>query len=145
MNAMSYVAMPRHRDDPHHPDAALLALCAQIDELRVEWQRFWTITTDGAALETEADHAWQDYSDNVWPGVTLSDWNRIAPGDVVGQLRTLRATTPDGLKAKAGAILALNNAATYCDCRNDAAQLWASIVEDAAGPDWPRVGEEAQP
>ena len=128
---------------PVHPDAALLNLCVQIDEMRGEWQRLWLLTSDGPALETEVGRAWQGYSDNVWPGVILSDWNRIAPGDVVGQLRVLRATTPEGLKAKAAAIMALENAATYCDCRNDAAQLWASVVEDAAGDGWPRVGEEA--
>ena len=128
-----------------HPDAALLALCARIDVMRAEWQRLWWLTSNGPALETEADRAWQDYSDTIWPGIGLSDWNRIEPGDAVGELRTLCATTPEGLKAKARAIMALDNAATYSDCRNDAAQLWQSIVEDAAGHDWPRVGEEAQP
>ena len=63
---------------------------------------------------------------------------------MVGQLRVLRATTPEGLRAKARAIMALDSAAIYCDCRNDAAQIWQSIVEDMAGPDWPRVGEGAQ-
>ncbi len=128
-----------------HPDAALLALCASIADMRIEWQRLWLLTSDGPALETEADRAWQAYSDNVWPGIGLSDWNRIEPGDVAGELRALRATTPEGLRAKARAIMALDSAASYCDCRNDAAQLWQSIIEDAAGHDWPRVGEEAQP
>ena len=128
-----------------HPDAALLTLCAQLEAMQAEWQWRWTLTSDGPALETEADRAWQAYSDDVWPGIGLSDWNRIEPGDLAGELRALRATTPEGLKAKARAIMALDHAATYCDCRNDAAQLWQSIIEDVAGPCWSRVGEEAQP
>jgi hypothetical protein len=62
-----------------------------------------------------------------------------------GRLRTLRAITPEGLKAKARAVMALDNAASYCDCRNDAAQIWVSVIADAAGHDWQRVGEEASP
>ena len=130
-----------------HPNAALLALCAHLDAMRAEWQRLWLLTSDGPDLATKADRAWQEYSDSTWPGIAVSDHvlNRLHLTDLPGRLRTLRAVTPEGLKAKARAVMALDNAASYCDCRNDAAQIWESIVADAAGHDWPRVGEEASP
>jgi hypothetical protein len=79
-------------------------------------------------------------SPSLTPGL-----EHLLPTDLPGRLRTLRAITPEGLKAKARAVMALDNAASYCDCRNDAAQIWVSVIADAAGHDWQRVGEEASP
>ena len=127
-----------------HPDAALLALCVHLEGMQREWQSLYDATSDQAELTTPADHAWNDYSNDVWPGIGLSDWNRVEPGDQGGELRLLPAITPEGLKAKARAVMALNSAASYCDCRNDAAQLWEAVVADAAGPDWQRMGDDAR-
>ena len=129
-----------------HPDATLLALCARLGEMQAEWQRLWTLTSDGPAIETEADRIWQDYADNVWPGVNISHWDaeRRRPDDLPAKLLTFRATTPEGLQAKAAAILALDDAAGYqSDYRNDAIELWLSLGIDAAGPARRLVGEEA--
>ncbi len=49
------------------PDAALLARCAQLEEMQDEWQRLYDATSDEDELTTPADHAWQAYSDDVWP------------------------------------------------------------------------------
>jgi hypothetical protein len=62
-----------------HPDAALLALCARLEGKRAEWQRLWLLTSDGPGLATEADHAWQAYSDTAWPGIAVSDPRAGAP------------------------------------------------------------------
>ena len=129
-----------------HPDAALLALCARLEAMQAEWQRLWALTSDGPAIETDADQAWQDYADNVWPGVTISHWDpeRRRPNDLPAKLLTLQATTPEGLQAKAAAILALDDAAGYqFDYRNDAIELWQSLGIDAAGSARRMLGEEA--
>lgn len=54
------------------------------------------------------------------------------PADLLGNLVDLPATTPAGLRAKAAAILAAEDAATFCDGRDDAWQLAASVLHDAA-------------
>ena len=87
-------------------------------------------------LTTPADHAWQAYSDTVWPGLNFTTWRREGrdPADMPGRLLDLPATTPAGLQAKAAAVLAIDEAASYLtDCRNDTAELWASVIRDAAG------------
>ena len=48
-----------------HPDAALFALCAQMEQMQVEWQRLYDATSDEDDLTTPADFAWQAYSDTV--------------------------------------------------------------------------------
>ena len=66
--------------DACHPDRALLDLCDWLTLLQEEWQRLYEATSNADELTTAVDHAWQDYSDNVWPGIGLSDWNRIRAG-----------------------------------------------------------------
>ena len=46
-----------------HVDADLFALCAQLEDMRAEWQRLYDATSDADELTTPADHAWQAYSD----------------------------------------------------------------------------------
>jgi hypothetical protein len=111
---------------PPSPDAELLAVCARLHQMQAEWQRLYDATSDAAELTTPADYAWQAYSDHVWPGGVVAD-------ALPAQLTTLRATTWAGLQAKAAAILALDNAANYCDGRADHAELSRSLIEDVAG------------
>ncbi len=113
-----------------HPDAALLVLCARLEEMQAEWQRLYDLTSEEDELTTAADHAWQTYSAELWPGLRLSPWSRKErdPVDIPGRLVDLPATTSEGLRAKAAAVLALDEAAGYLtDCRNDSAELWQSV------------------
>ena len=131
-----------------NPDAALLALCAQLEEMQAEWQRLYDATSDEADLTTPADFAWQAYSDTVWPGLNFTTWRREGrdPADEPGCLLDLPATTPAGLQAKAAAVLAIDEAASYLtDCRNDSAELWQSVIRDAAGPAHRPLGADAAP
>ena len=79
-------------------DADLLVLCAQLDTMQAEWQRLYDATSDAGPLTTPADRAWQDYSDNVWPGVRIAIWGNRPPhpNDMPSRLRTIRATTAEG-------------------------------------------------
>ncbi|MGI4945582.1 MAG: hypothetical protein ACRYHQ_34305 [Janthinobacterium lividum] len=127
-------------------DAELLMLCARLDELRAEWQRLYDATSDLPELTTPADHAWQDYSDNAWPGVALAviagGSKPRDPADLPARLHDLLATTPEGRAAKAAAILALDEAAAYCDCRDDICQLYATMLRDVAGAAYRPLGED---
>ena len=117
------------------PDTALLALCVSLKEMQAEWQRLYDATSDSGPLTTPADHAWKAYSDDMWPGIRISTWGDrpLHPDDVPGRLRTVRATTAEGKVAKARAILALDEASAYLDCRDDAIDLMLSLVRDVAG------------
>lgn len=130
-----------------HPDAALLALCAQLTGMQAEWQRLYDATSDSGPLTTNADHVWRAYSDDVWPGVRISTWSDKPPhpDDVPGRLRTIRATTSEGQVAKARAILAMEEAAGYVDCRDDAIELMHSLVRDVAGIEVHGLGADAPP
>ena len=128
-----------------HPDADLLALCAQLADMQAEWQRLYDATSDEPDLVTDADREWSHYSNRVWPGVEISTWNDrpLHPYDVPGRLRFLRATTVAGKAAKAAAIIALDEAAAYTDCRDDYCQLAASLMQDVAGIKSHYLGEDA--
>ena len=114
-----------------HPDAVLLALCAQLEEMQTEWQRLYDATSDEDELTTAADHAWQAYSDDVWPRTALQP-KGSSTWDAPALLLTHAATTLKGLQAKAAAILAINAAADFCDLRDDSLDLALSLIRDAA-------------
>lgn len=78
------------------PDAALLALCAELSRRHVEYQRLWSLTPDDGP-ETDADRAFKTYGETVWP--------RCA--DLIARLADLPATTAIGMRAKAAAALAI--------------------------------------
>ena len=65
----------------------------------------------------------------------LADVCGLAPAaDPMRQLLVLPATTPEGLRAKAAAVLALHDAGDYSDGdRTDQWQIMASVLRDAAG------------
>ena len=119
------------------PDAELLAACAQLRGLEDEWNRLYAATTDADELITPADHAWQTFSDDVWPGIALSAQRRRGdardPADLPRRLLELRASTPEGLAAKAAAILALEDAGCWCELRDDSFDFTRSLLKDAAG------------
>jgi hypothetical protein len=127
-----------------HPDADLLALCSQLASLQAEWQCLWGLTTaDGSKVE--ADRALEAYSHDVWSGLGASqcDIGTLCDGDLPRQLYYHRATTPDGLRAKAAAILALDDAANWCDVRGDTFDLMRSLICDAAGDGYQPLGGTA--
>lgn len=131
--------------EPPRPDAELLALCCQLAVMQAEWQRLYDATSDIPELTTPADHAWQDYSDDVWPSVRLAVMvggsKPRDPADLPARLHDLPATTLEGRAAKAAAILALDDAAAYCDSRDDICQLYASILRDVAGVAYRPLGD----
>ena len=114
-----------------HPDAALLALCAQLEGMQQQWQRLYDATSDADELTTPADHAWQVYSEDVWPCTALQPKGSTTQ-DVPALLLTHAATTLKGLQAKAAAILAINAAADFCDLRDNSLDLALSLIRDAA-------------
>ena len=125
------------------PDADLLTLCATLEKMRAEWQRLYDATSEEDELTTPADFAWRNYSDHVWPLVHSNSFT--APAGVVdypAKLLTLRATTPEGIQAKAAAIVAMDEASSYCDGRDDSYALCLSLLRDAASitPQLPGVG-----
>jgi hypothetical protein len=135
---------------PAHPDAELLALCAQLSAMQDEWQRLWVATSDewiGMDQDpiTEADRAWWDYNNNVWPGVYIStsDHSQLDPNDAVRHLFDIHPVTPEGLSAKAAAVLAVDEAASYGDLRNDGYELNLSLIRDVAGLARRPLGEDA--
>ena len=84
----------------------------------------------------------------MWPGLNFNTWRRESrdPADLPGRLVDQPATTPAGLQAKAAAVLAIDEAASYLtDCRNDSAELWASVIRDAAGSAHRPLGADAIP
>ncbi len=116
--------------------------------MQAEWQRLYNATSDDDDLTTPADSAWQAFSDDVWPGVRAASraWrdDHYNPHDLPGQLRHLRATTPEGIAAKAAAILALDDAGAWTDLRDDSYQLNRSLLEDAAGALHTAIGSDAK-
>ena len=124
------------------PDGALFALCAQLEDMRAEWQRLYDATSDEDELTTSADHAWRAYSDDVWPHTALQPKGSTTP-DVPALLLTHPAITLEGLQAKAAAILAINAAADYCDLRDDSLDLLLLLARDVAGLVFRPVGAEA--
>jgi hypothetical protein len=113
--------------------------------MQAEWQRLYDATSGEDELTTAADFAWQDYSDHVWPLVHSNSFTAPAGGvDYPAQLLTLRATTPEGIQTKAAAIIAMDEAATYCDGRDDSYQLCLSLLRNAATSAYQPLGE-AQP
>ncbi len=114
MNAMAPISLA-------HPDADLLALCARLAEMQAEWQRLWEPTSEDWGLDappvTEADHIWLRYNDHVWPGIHISGQTPRHPDDLPAQLLDYRPVTPEGVRAKAAAVLAMEDAACYgADC-----------------------------
>ena len=55
----------------------------------------------------------------------------------------VRATTAEGKAAKERAILALEEASAYLDCRDDAIELMLSLVRDVAGIEAHGLGADA--
>ena len=125
-------------------DADLLALCAQLRVLQTGWQRLWDATSgtpDGE--ESPADLILDRYTAWVWPAVRLSDVSGLtSAADPVRMLLDLPATTPEGLQAKAAAVLALDDAGGYSGCdRSDHWQFVMALVRDAAGSAAMPLGE----
>ena len=118
------------------PDAELLALCVSLKEMQAEWQRLYDATSDSGPLTTPADHAWKEYSDMVWPAIKLASsafHRQPHPDDVPGRLLRICAMTPEGQAAKAAAILALDDVASWCDLRDDSIEMMHSLLRDVAG------------
>lgn len=126
-----------------HADAPLLALCAKLREMQAEWQRRWAATPD-AGGDTPEDRALKEYHDWTWPGVRVSASER-GERDLVRQLLTHRATTPEGRQAKAAVVLATEDAALYCDGdgRDDSLCLVLDVLREAAGDARSPLGDAA--
>ena len=130
-----------------HPDADLLALCARLAELQEEWQRLWQPTSEDWNLDeppkTEADHVWHHFNAHVWPGINIAGDKPRHADDLPGRLLDHRPSTPEGIRAKAAAVLAMEDAACYgADCRDDAWEMFHSVLVDAAGPVRCLMGED---
>lgn len=93
--------------DCAHPDAALLILCDELRILQEEWQRLWDATPEEGEAGP-ADLAWRDYSENIWPGVCLA--YAVREDDPVRGLITMQVTTLEGMRARAAAIKATDDA-----------------------------------
>ena len=116
-------------------DADLFALCAQLRVLQAGWQRLWDAASAAPDDDGPADLILDRYTAWVWPAVKLSDVPGLTPAaDPVRTLLDLPATTPEGLQAKAAAILALHDAGDYSDRdRADQWQLVAALLREVAG------------
>ena len=89
-----------------------------------------------------ADMAWRDYSENVWPGGCRLDAGR--EHDPVLSLITMQAVTLEGMRAKAAAIKAMDDAGGYLtSIRDDSYELMISLLQDVAGPAAMLLGEDA--
>lgn len=131
-------------------DAGLLALCAELRDLQTKWQRLWNSTSEDWGLDappiTPADHEWLAFNDNVWPAIHISGQSPRHPDDLPGLLLDFHPTTVEGIRAKAAAVLAMEDAAGYGgDCRNDSCELTHSVLVDMAGAARMLLGEEASP
>ena len=129
-------------------DADLLALCAQLRVLQAGWQRLWDATSgmpDGE--ESPADLILDRYTAWVWPGTMLADVAGLTrDADPVRMLLVLPATTPEGLQAKAAAVLALDDAGGYSGCdRSDHWQIVTAVLRDAAGDAAMPLGDAPNP
>ena len=111
------------KPDPD-PDANLLLLCSYLAGLQKEWQRLWAACPDdGHACEAMDQH--DAYAEKEWPG----------QGYPVKHLLDFPATTPEGLQAKAAAVLAVYQASRYTKAsHDDICELMQSVLIDAAGP-----------
>jgi hypothetical protein len=130
------------------PDADLLDLCAKLAAMQAEWQRLWNFTSEDWGLDgpptTEADHEWLRYNDEVWPAINISGQSPRHPDDLPGRLLDFHPVTPEGIRAKAAAVLAMDDAGCYgADLRNDSYELYHSALVDAAGPARCLMGEDA--
>lgn len=125
-----------------HPDAALLILCGDLRTLQEEWQRLWAATPE-VGEPGPADAAWRVYSDHVWPGVSRQGADSVS--DPVRALIATKATTLEGMRAKAAAIKALDDAGGYLmSVRDDSYDLMMSLLQDVAGPAVMPMGEDAE-
>ena len=116
-------------------DADLLALCARLRVLQTGWQRLWDAASGSPDGDGPADLILDRYTAWVWPAVRLSDVSGLTiAADPVRMLLVLPATTPEGLRAKAAAILALHDAGDYSDRdRADQWQIVAALLREVAG------------
>jgi len=118
-----------------HPDADLLAVCARLADHQAQWQSLWAATPDQPDSGPQ-DTAFDEFSQNVWPGYRCADPIRgdDTATDLPALLLTLPATTAEGLQAKAAAVLAISDAGSYTgDSRLDEIDLLRSVVRDATG------------
>jgi len=123
------------------PDVALLVLCGELQILQGEWQRLWEATPEDGE-PGPADTVWRDYSETVWPGVSLREADRGR--DPVRDLIALKATTLEGMRAKAAAIKALDDAGgCLTSIRDDSYELVMSLLQDVAGSAAMPLGEDA--
>ena len=137
-----------------HPDVDLLALCARLAAMQAEWHRLWHFTGEDWGLDdpplTPADNEWLAYNDHVWLGISLASGAGIGaytrhPDDLLGQLQDLHPTTLEGLRAKAAAILAADDAGCYgADICDDWHDLTQSILRDVTGAQRCLMGEDAE-
>jgi len=126
-------------------NAELLAVCARLADHRAQWQSRWAATPDvpdGGPQDT----AFDEFSQNVWPGYRCADPVRgdDTATDLPALLLTLPATTAEGLQAKAAAVLAISDAGSYTgDSRLDEIELLRSVVRDATGDRYQELTGEA--
>jgi hypothetical protein len=65
--------------------------------MQAEWQRLHDATSDEEDLTTPSDHAWQAYSEDVWPRTALQP-KGCTTQDVPALLLTHPATALEGLR-----------------------------------------------
>ena len=138
--------------DRHHPaslnspspDTLLLATCEQLNHQQDEWQRLWVAAgrpKDASLYDLRDEEpappelrALRDYTRKVWPA-TDDPYTHLGEVriDTAHRLVGLCAYTPEGVQAKAVAILALENVSRYSELRDDQWQLTASLLRDVAG------------
>lgn len=116
-------------------DADLLALCTHLRVLQARWQRLWDAASGSPDGDGPADLILDRYTAWVWPAVKLSDVSGLtSAADPVRMLLDLPAATPEGLRAKAAAVLALHDVGDYSDRdRADQWQIVAALLRDVAG------------
>jgi hypothetical protein len=117
--------------------------------MQAEWQHLWQFTSEDWGLDdppaTDADRKWLQFNDYVWPAIHISGQTPRHPDDLPGQLLDFRPVTVEGMRAKAAAVLAMDDAACYgADARDDACELYQSVLVDAAGTARMLMGEDAQ-
>lgn len=117
-------------------DADLLALCVRLRVLQAGWQRLWDAASGSPDGDGPADLILDRYTAWVWPAVRLSDVSGLtSAADPVRLLLDLPTTTPEGLQAKAAAVLALHDVGDYSDRdRADQWQIVAALLREVAGP-----------
>lgn len=128
-------------------DADLLALCAQLRVLQTRWQRLWDAASNAPGDDNPADLILDRYTAWVWPGTMLADVSGLtSAADPMRLLLILPATTPEGLQAKAVAVLALHDAGDYSDRdRADQWQIVAALLRDVAGAAAMPLGKVSPP